>query len=183
MTFAYFEPVFLDLKNVNIQNEYNPETDKADVSASFPASPDVALRLYAQNRFRSGGEKGQLSFVIEEARVHHGITEADDQFSRWLKRNRKETYDVFVKIRLDSSQPSGALSSVLSVQKSLSLPESVSLAERELMQMTFLEELVKDVDAAVMDSLQKNHKLYARAQPEEATVPMTSKLLTSPEVR
>lgn len=160
MTFSHYLPMTLDLAKVDIKNKYNPGADPADVSGTFPTSPDVALRLYAQNKLRTKGRSGQLVFTIEEAKVLHSVQESDNKLSRWLKQNRTETYEMFISIKLDSIKNTGKLTTVLNMQKSFTLPESVSLAERELLQMTFLEGVVKDIDKALTESIINSHKIH-----------------------
>jgi hypothetical protein len=156
MTFAHVEPIYVNVNAVDIENLYNPDKSENDVSSTFPTPPDIALRRYAEKRIKpSGQSQDRLKFVIEEVQINHSYIEPSGSFSQLLKRGGKDHYDVEMRLGLYKFSPDGTMldQSVFSLEKDITIPEGLSLAEREMEQLKFLEQLMNDVDQAVTSAL------------------------------
>ncbi len=66
---------------------------------------------------------------------------------------------------------------VLNFNRTLTMPASVSLAEREMRQLQFLEQLMRDVDVAVSKALAEKFSMLDRD-----ALPLTA-LLSTPQIR
>ena len=140
-----------NLTAIDIENNYDPALDPHDVSSSFPAPPDIALRRYADHRLRATGDgQDTLKFVIEDSRIHRSLIQPAGKFTGWLGVKRKDLYEVAMKIRLYTVSPTGqeGTHSILNMRRSISIPHSYSVAEQEHEKSKFLEMLMQDVDDA-----------------------------------
>ena len=180
LTFEHIQSVPIKVAEVMVDNRYNPATDPHDVSSSFPAPPDIVLRRYAEHKFRPSGDDGKLQFVIEGANIHHSIVQPAGKFTGWLGLNRKDLYEVNMKIRMfvvDGEGKEGT-HSILNMRRSIAIPERYSVADKEHEKFMFLEMLMDDVDKAVTKTLQDNMQISGY----KLSIPTTA-LLASPEVR
>lgn len=166
MTFAHIQPVSVAVAAVDVENDYDPSSDGRDVSSSFPTPPDIALKRYIERRLQPSGETGILKVLIEGAQIYHRYIEPDSGFKKWMGVGGYDRYDVVMKLRLyvdnqdtENEKPAGRPHSILTLERYISIPEDVSLAEREMAQLEFLERLMQDVDIAVMASLEQTLKV------------------------
>lgn len=163
MTFKHVEPIIVRVSSVDIENRYDSAADLKDVSSSFPVPPDIALRRYAENRIKAAGfdEAGTLKFVIEDVHIYQSMVQPAGKFSGWLGVKRKDLYEVAMKIRLYIVADDGAegIHSILNMRRSIAIPQSYSLAEKEQEKFKFLEMLMSDVDEAVIKTLGEKMEL------------------------
>lgn len=172
MTFAHISPMPIKVSAIEIENSFDPSLDERDVSSSFPTPPDVVLKRYAENRLEPAGQEGVLKVVIEDAHIYHSYIEPEGSFMKWARIGGKDRYDVLMKLRLYSEYADGTQSphSILTMERYISVPESVSLAERELAQLEFLELLIQDVDKAIIKSLEQTLNLTSISITDHVTI-------------
>lgn len=155
LTFEHIAPLPVNVQDIEIVNSYDPAKDSKDISSTFPTPPDIAMERYAENRLKAKGQGGTLRFIIENSYIHRRYIEADSVVSKWMRLDGKDRYDVTMDITLYVIYPDGRRGprSVLKMERYISIPESVSLAERELEQLRFIELLAEDIDRAITQSL------------------------------
>lgn len=155
MTFEHMPPFLVRTGSIDVENRYDLASDPDDASASFQTPPGEALQRYAARRLQAAGGEGVLKFVIEDASVHRSLEQSGENITEWMGVDRKDVYDVTLKIRLYEVLGNGrhGADSVMNMRRSISIPQRYSLAKKEQEQLTFLEELMKDVDKAVTEVL------------------------------
>ncbi len=164
MTFQHITPLDLNVESVFVESRYHHNPNSDDISASFPAAPDVLLRRYAESRLGPAGTSGSLKVIIEDASVRKRMIDPQNDFFRLLKMDRKEEYTIHAVLRLVKFDDLGIeeKGSILTVERTLTVPESLSLADLEHRQMEALEAMMDDVDGAVRKSLHQTFGLYSR---------------------
>ena len=180
LNFTNISPYHVEASRVEVENKYVPGADPKDISSTFPVSPDIALRRYAENRLQPGGQPGSLKFIIEDARVYQTVIKPDNQVVNWMGAGNQDQYEVFLKVSLFYTNEMGmqqGRQGVLTFNRTLTMPSSVSLAERELRQLKFLELLMKDVDASVSKALTEKFSMN-----DSDALPLTA-LLSMPVAR
>ena len=155
ITFAHMPPFPVNVAVVNIESGYDPAQDSRDISSGFPAPPDVALKSYAAHRLQPAGPAGRLTFIIENVFIHQTLVKPEGDFVGWLGVGREDLYEAEMKIRMhiETEGQSGGTDSVLAIRRSLSIPQSYSVAEKEQEKFIFIEMMMKDVDTAVTSAL------------------------------
>lgn len=155
MTFAHVEPLLLKVSSIDIVNNYDPSEDAEDMSNALPTPPDIALRRYAESKFKADDFQDTLKFVIEEVYTHVDEQPPVTGLMAWSKPSAKDTYKVVMKVRMYTQNDLGEQSehSILTFKRSIAIPHSYSVAEREFEQYKFLETLMDDVDNVVTKTL------------------------------
>ncbi len=177
LSFTNISPYHVEASRVEVENKYVPGADPKDISSTFPVSPDIALRRYAENRLQPGGVQGALKFIIEDARVYQTQIKPDNKVVNWMGAGNQDQYEVFLKLNLFYTDELGmqqGRQGVLNFNRTLTMPSSVSLAEREVRQLQFLDQLMKDVDVAVSKALAEKFSMA-----DGDALPLTA-LLSSP---
>lgn len=180
LSFTNISPYHVEAARVEVENKYVPGADAKDISSTFPVSPDIALRRYAENRLQAGGTTGALKFIIDDARVYQTMIKPDNSVVNWMGAGNQDQYEVFLKVSLYYTDDVGmqeGRKGALNFNRTLTMPSSVSLAEREQRQLQFLEQLMKDVDVAVSKALTEKFSMT-----DDDALPLTA-LLSTPQVR
>ena len=78
----YTQPYNVNAASVVVENRYDPLANPKDVSSTFPTAPDVALKQYAETRFKPTGHEGVFKFVILDASVFREGMESPSKVAR-----------------------------------------------------------------------------------------------------
>ncbi len=156
LTFSQFAPIVLNAQNVGIQEGYRGVSDAQDVSGQFVLAPSEAVKRYAANRFRAGNAPdGAFTIAIDDARLHLRQIDQKNSVLKWAEVGKQDEYHLFLVVRV-LTQPSGfngQQTTTIRMDRTLVMPSSVNLAEREMRQTKFLEQLITDLDKRVNDAI------------------------------
>lgn len=156
LSFENYAPVMLNVQGMNIQEDYLVKSDPKDVAGQFVIPPNEAIRQYISRRFQSSGTgSGQFNVVIEDARVHFNELKEDNRVLNWSGIGQEDEYEIFVRIKV-TPMPDGARASAstyIKMNRTLVMPSSVTVTEREMRQIQFMEKLIADIDASVMKTI------------------------------
>lgn len=163
LTAQFAQPYFVDAASVSVETKYDPMANPKDVSSTFPTPPDLALKRYAETRLRPAGGQGVLHFVIEDASVFKEDLELSNEIARWINVDNRDRYTAIVKIGLFRDAASygapGAMGTQLKAERSLTIPDGVSLDERDRYLQDFMARMLTDIDQAVTEALLNTLKL------------------------
>jgi hypothetical protein len=156
LTFANYAPTTLNVQSVDVQEAYTNPNDPEDVSGQFVLAPSEAVKRYASNRFSSGGSpSGSFTIVIEDARVHVRQIAQNNKVLKWADVGTEDEYRTILQLKV-ILQPDGfnaRQSTTIKMDRTLIMPSSVTLKEREEKQTAFLEKLIGDVDARITEAM------------------------------
>ena len=174
MSYEDVVPLPLSLADVQVINNYKPSANPYDVSSQFPTPPDMALKRYAERRLQPVGGSDFLRFVIEDARVHVKPVPSEGEIMRWLGVGEGKRYELLADLRIYTVSETGAESAhaLMRFQKALTIPDRLSIAEREAEQIKFLKGLLEDIDKAVEAHLQDKMMLVSSPDPIEGEAQM-----------
>ncbi len=163
LTAPYTQAYHVNAASVMVENQYDPLASPKDVSSTFPIAPDVALKQYAETRFKPAGSEGVFKFVILDASVYRESMESPSKVGRWMGVDDRDRYSAMIKLLLYrdgvSAGLTGALQSQLKAERTLTIPESSSLADRDIALQKFLADLLRDIDQAAISSINDTLKL------------------------
>lgn len=166
MDFAHMAPYPVRVAAVQVEDKYVPSANPADVSSGFAVPPDIAARQYAENRLKAAGGSGDaLHFVIEDARVIHSVEHQDEgRVAEWMGTNLSDLYEVTLRVRLYTAAVDGRQSahSILTLSRTISIPQHFTLGEKEYEQSQFVASLIQDLDRAVTAALSEKMGLAGR---------------------
>ncbi len=156
LTFAQYQPINLNVSSSTAEDAPTIENDPKDVSDQFVMPPGEAIKAYAANRYKATGTgNGTFNIAIEDSRVHIRQIDQQNKALSWSGIGKEDEYTVFLRLRVTPT-PDGVLrapSTMIRMERTLVMPSSTTLAEREMKQTQFLEKLVGDVDVAINRAL------------------------------
>ena len=176
LSFGTVKPLYVSAANIDVINNYMPSADPQDVSSSMPTPPDIALRRWAERRLQAGPGTGTLKFVIESANVRRKHFGPQNTMQRWTGHGAHAQYDVTVKVSLgkETDAAMGGARHAMTVTRSVTVPDALSIAERETELQSFIEKLVADVDKAVTEVLTRDGLLQNAPAPMPLAIPSAS---------
>lgn len=156
LTFANYTPIILNVQTPTVLETFKSKTDTADVSGQFVMSPSEAFKTYAASRFKGGGAMGgEFTLDIQESFVHITQIEQDSKVLRATGFGKEDQYRVYMQVNV-AVQPSGfngRQSTTIKMDRTLVMPSSVTLQERDMRQTRFLEKLIHDLDKRVNEAI------------------------------
>ncbi len=157
LTFANYQTINLNVASAGVQDTFINPSDPQNVASQFVVPPAEAIRRYADNRFKANGMgDGFFTIAIEDARVHIRQIDQNNKVLEWSGVGKEDEYRVFIQLKV-TPQPSGFSGrngpTTIKMERTLIMPSSVTLAEREMKQVKFLEKLIADVDVKINDAL------------------------------
>lgn len=156
LTFANYTPLSLSVQSANVVETYKTKTRADDVSGQFVMAPSEAVKAYAANRFKAAGAPdGAFTLDIEETFVTVRQIDQKNKVLEWSGVGKEDEYRVYLQVRV-VAQPSGfkgQQSTTIRFDRTLVMPSSTPLVDRDMRQTRFLEQLISDLDKRVNEAL------------------------------
>ena len=157
LTFSNYAPMSLNVLSANVTEAYTNPNDPQDVSSQFVLAPAEAVKRYAANRYRaSGAPDGRFNIEIQDSRVHLNQIKQKSKMLAAMDAGTEDEYHVWLVLKVTSA-PSGfqgSQSTTIKMDRTLVMRSSITLAEREMEQIKFLEKLIADVDVKINEALE-----------------------------
>jgi hypothetical protein len=156
LTFENYQPMTLNVQSSNVVEAYSVQNDPQDVASQFVMAPSEAVKRYVARRFPATGMgDGHFTVAIEDARVHMRSIDQANKVLGWSGIGKEDEYRVMLRLKVTPlpNGARGAASTMLKYDRTIVMPASVTLAQREERQLKFLEELMRDVDQAITTAL------------------------------
>mgnify|MGYP000343437680 CR=1 FL=1 len=148
LTFTHLPAFKLDAARVELVSEYTSPMAPPNIEHQVPASPEAALRRWARDRLTAGGMAGVARFTIIEASVVEsdlpvtkGVTGA---FTKDQAKREIATVDAKLEVFDDRGFRRGIATSRGSLSRTL--PEGITLNERDKALYSLVEDLMKSFD-------------------------------------
>jgi hypothetical protein len=146
----------LNVHTTDVVESFKNKIVQNDISGQFVMAPNEAVKKYAANRFKGGvSTDGQFTLDIQDSFVTVHPIEQKNKVLGWSGVGKEDEYRVYLQVQV-VAQPSGfngRQSTTIKFDRTLVMPSSVTLAEREMRQTKFLERLIADLDARVNEAI------------------------------
>jgi hypothetical protein len=158
ISFADKRPIMLDVGQLEIISEYHSPARAPNVEHIMPVSPEAAAVRWAKDRLKPMGRSGFARVVIKDAAVVQQKLQTDKGFTGLFKEEQAERYDgsldVAVQILDERHMPVADI--VARATRSRTLPEGITINERDRALYEISEAMIKDIDGQ-MDGLIKSY--------------------------
>jgi hypothetical protein len=151
LTYGHLAPFRLDVARIEIVGQYQAPLKTPNVDHLFPTPPAQALRQWAGDRLRPAGKAGTARFVIVDGAAIETSLKRDTGVTGTFKKEQSERYDVRVEVLLEILDEAGKRLGFTTAHRSRSrtVPEDISLADREAGWFTLTEQVMNDLNAAL----------------------------------
>ena len=163
LSFAALPPLVFDLGGIEIV-EPAVAPHPSDVDHLFPTPPAIGARLWANDRLRASGLVGRLRVTIEEASARSTPLATNTDLEGLFTEEQAERLDVRLRVTIDAIDQSGAVngSATADTRRSRTLPEGITLAERERLYDEVVAALLYDYNESQEKAIRKYLGLYLR---------------------
>jgi hypothetical protein len=158
LDFTAKDPITLDVASIEVESEYVAPMKDPNVDHLITITPSDAVRLWASQRLKAGGSQGRARVVIRDASVKEKELERTTGIKGWFTKDQSEQYDgrIQVDILVEGTARGFTGSASATVARSTSVPEDVSLAERDKTMLTLVRELATDLDSQLEPAIKAN---------------------------
>ena len=163
LSFAGHPPLVFDLGRIEVV-ESPAAPDPSDVDHLFPTPPAVAVRLWVEDRLRASGSTGLLRVTVEEAGARITPLATNTDLEGLLTQEQSEQLDARLRVTIEALDGSGTVrgSATVDTTRSRTLPEGITLAERELIYDEIVEALLNDYNASLEQAIRRYLHTYLR---------------------
>ena len=138
--------------------------DPADVDHLFLTAPATAVRLWAEERLRTSGTDGLLRVTIEEASARTTSLATNAEFRDLFKEEQAERLDLRLRVTITAIDENGEVRghATADARRSRTLPEGITLAERERLYDEISRALLDDYNASQEQAIRQYLHIYLR---------------------
>lgn len=154
MTFDNLEKVKIEAARIEVRDDYRPPLRDPHVEHLFPTPPYVAVATLAKNQLLAVGSDNVLRVIIVDASVVREALPTDRDFLGVVMREPSERLKATVLLRFElasESAPDIVLGHAdITVNRTKTLMEGLSLADRDRATFAMTEDLMRDVNKAFL---------------------------------
>lgn len=163
MTFDSIEPFPLYVASYEIRNQ-TPEASgfmPQEQEDGFVASVNRTVDDYLHSRFSSVGTNGKFLAVLKEASLRKSTLPSENKVGAWMKVDNRDRYDVKVVVHMAVYGVDRFEEKSIDIiaNRMVTIPEHVTLAERERLQMEALDSLLDDLDGSIQQVLKEDFQI------------------------
>lgn len=158
ISFADKRPISLDVGQLEIISEYRSPAHSPNVEHIMPVSPEAAAVRWAKDRVKPMGRSGYARIVIKDGAVTQQKLATDKGLTGLFKEEQAERYDgsLDVAVQILDERHFVVADVVARATRSRTLPEGITINERDRALYEISEAMIKDIDTQ-MDGLIRSY--------------------------
>ncbi len=164
VSFANLPPLVFNLAQIEIVERYVAPLRAPHVGHLFPTPPMVALKIWVQDRLHAAGTSGVLRVTIGEASATMSPLETNTDIEGLFTREQAERLDARLLVTIEVVDAAGAVRghATADARRSRTLPEGITLNERERIYEEITEALLNDYNASQEQGIRQYLGAYLR---------------------
>ncbi len=154
ITYQHLPDIRLDVGEVQIEQAYVTPGREPAVDHRFPVQPKDAAARWAQDRLVAAGDRLTFRYIIRDASAVETELPKTTGVSGMLTTDQSERYETHIVIEmqvLDGRQVQGTAQAEAS--RSVTVPEDITLNERERVWYRLTEDTMKDLDKQLEETI------------------------------
>lgn len=155
--FSHLPPTTLNVASVEIVSMYKPPMQHPNVEHLFPTPLYKIIERYGQERFQMGSDTGKLRVLIEDASVLEHDLPVHTGFSGFFYQDQEKDYRGRIALQFkfyaDDTATIPLGDAQIVSERTMSMPEGLSPAERDRQWLEMSEQIITDLDTAVLRTL------------------------------
>lgn len=164
LTYDHLVQIPVNVSRIDVDTNTQRAMQAWDVSNSLTTSPDTAMRRYLKRRFKANGQDGILKMTLSKAEIKSASVPNENKLLAYLSLANVTDYTMEVVVDIESLYNSGQPDSTTSTRfvRKTRMPIDVTLAYREARLQKTLEEIIRDIDEAMITTLSSQFNLIAQ---------------------
>ena len=164
LTWSHLAPFRLDVAKVEVVSEYEPPFQAPNIEHLLDAPPEKALRRWARDRIRAAGVAGEAKVIIKDASVVEVDLEVEKDLRGYFTTEQGQRYDAAVEVTIEVYGVQGERDGYVTAraERSQTVPEDITLNERDRVLFTLIEAVMKDFDAEMGRNIARHLKRFLK---------------------
>lgn len=157
ISFKHRPAIGLDVAVIDRRQPFVPSGELPHIEHEVPIPPAEVARRWGEDRLRAAGASGSAVYSILDASIVRTDLKTDQGLTGAFKTEQAERFEARLEVRLDAENGNrrGHVNAV--VVRTQTLPENLTLDERDVRLIAFVEQLGRDLDerleAEIVDNL------------------------------
>ena len=162
LTFAHLDPIRLDVGKIEIVDEYVPPLKAPNVEHEFPVAPAEAAQRWGRDRIIAAGTSGVARIVIRNAGVIEVPLEKTAGLTGLITVDQAARYDGTLEMLIEIRSDRGTQEAFVRAfaNRSQSVPEDITLNERQAVFYELTEGLIGDLNAELERNIRQHLARY-----------------------
>ncbi len=149
LTYGHLQPIRLDVASLEVIDAYRPTLQDPNVEHRAPVQPAAPARRWAEDRLVSAGAGSRRAvYTIKDASIIETKLEPTGGLKGIFTKDQSERYDGTLAVELAIFGPSGSRegTATATATRSRTVPENVTLNERERIWFQMVESMMSDLN-------------------------------------
>ena len=155
ITFTHQDPISLDVRRIDVIDQYSAPGTLPNVEHEFPVSLEATAERWASDRLRANGSAGSARVRILDASVVEQRLETKEGISGLVTTDQSEKYSARLLVEVVAENPARGLNGSASaeIRRSRTVPEGLTLNEREKIWYEMAEKIARDMDERLENAI------------------------------
>lgn len=164
LTYDHLPKLKLDVSRVDFVEAYQPPLSPPHIEHLFPTPPAAAVRRWVDDRLGTVGVQRTARVTLEDASAIAIALEPRSGVVGWFWVDQAERVDARINLTVEILDGAGKREAFTAaeVKRSRTLPEDVTLAERDEIYFELTEALMNDLNATLEQNIREYLGKYVR---------------------
>jgi hypothetical protein len=164
ITFTHLKPIRLDVVDIDYVPQYASPRTRPNVEHEFPVPPAQVVERWSKDRLEPVGISRRARVVLLDASVKEVLLQKRTGLTGFFYNDQAERYDATVEVRLEIVDDEGNSEAHVQAvaQRSRTVPEDITLSERDQLWFELTEDVMKDLDAELERTIRRYLIRYVR---------------------
>jgi len=145
--FAQLGEIPVNVAQIDVVNEYVAPMAVPNVEHFAPTTPVNAVRRWVDHRLRRTGTDGRLRVVILDGRIEEMSLPRTEGVRGLVAQDQTERYNGRIAVRLEAEKGGNAATYETQVERSRTIGEGATLADREKLMHELVQRMMEDLNA------------------------------------
>lgn len=162
ITFRYAAPIDLSARTVEVVRAYRAPLEAPYINHEMPVDPVATAARWGRERLNPVGGPAEVTVTVAEMSVTETPLETEGGLRGAFTEDQAERYDMRVVMQVDVADAATGITSQTTVTalRSRTVPEGITLAEREAVWHAMLEQLMRDMDQRLSAAVRRELAVY-----------------------
>jgi hypothetical protein len=164
LSYTHLPPIRFDAVRVDVVQQYRSTNQPPNVEHEFPVRPAEVAARWANDRLQANGVRNIVRATIVDGAVVELPLQRSSGVSGVFTTDQSERYDGALEVRIEVLGPDGRQLAMVSSRatRSRSVPENITLAERERVWFRLTESMMNDLNLALEQQIREHFARWLR---------------------
>ena len=162
LSYSHLPPLEISVARVELIEAYRSPLQDPNVEHTFPTPPALAFKRWVDDRVRPVGQNDTLRITVEDASALRMPLPRTEGIEALFTTDQIERIDATVNVLLEVVDNGGNVTSTVTAraQRSRTIPEGLTLNERDRVYQEITEALINDLNATLEQNMRQHMSRY-----------------------